>query len=394
METVIFGSHEEATLRQFNHCLQTGNVVGGVLCADGHYGYSQPVGGVVVYEGQISPSGVGYDIACGNKAVRTNLKHEDIKEDISKIMDEIAAEIPFGIGKKNKHLVDHEIFDDPDWDVFLEVGRHEHDQLKSLAREQLGTVGAGNHYVDILIDEKTDDVWIGNHFGSRGLGHRTATGFLNLAKGLGFSDRAPQESMEVEPTVLDLDSELGELYYRAMTLAGRYAYAGRDIVINQVLDILGAKAEFEVHNHHNYAWKEIHNGKEYIVVRKGATPAAPGQLGFVGGSIRDNSVILQGVESEKSRQAFYSTIHGAGRIMSRTKAAGRMNWRTRQRTGGAISPEQMHKAVRDFGVELRGGGTDESPFVYRKLQEVLDAHAGTIEVLHVLRPIGVVMASD
>lgn len=394
MKTVIFGEHDENTLRQFNKCLQTGNVVGGVLCADGHYGYSQPVGGVVVYEGQISPSGVGYDIACGNKAVRTNLKHEDIKKDISTIMDEIAAEIPFGIGKKNKHPVDHDIFDDPDWDVFIEIGRHEHDQLKSLAREQLGTVGAGNHYVDILIDEKTDDVWIGNHFGSRGLGHRTATGFLNLAKGLGFSDRAPQESMEVEPTVLDLDSELGELYYRAMTLAGRYAYAGRDIVINQVLDILGAKAEFEVHNHHNYAWKEIHNGKEYIVVRKGATPAAPGQLGFVGGSMGDISVILQGVDSEKSRQAFYSTIHGAGRIMSRTKAAGRMNWRTRKRTGGAISSEQMHKAVRDFGVELRGGGTDESPFVYRKLQEVLDAHAGTIEVLHVLRPIGVVMASD
>ncbi len=394
MKTVIFGEHDENTLRQFNKCLQTGDVVGGVLCADGHYGYSQPVGGVVVYEGQISPSGVGYDIACGNKAVRTNLKHEDIKKDISTIMDEIAAEIPFGIGKKNKHPVDHDIFDDPDWDVFIEIGRHEHDQLKSLAREQLGTVGAGNHYVDILIDEKTDDVWIGNHFGSRGLGHRTATGFLNLAKGLGFSDRAPQESMEVEPTVLDLDSELGELYYRAMTLAGRYAYAGRDIVINQVLDILGAKAEFEVHNHHNYAWKEIHNGKEYIVVRKGATPAAPGQLGFVGGSMGDISVILQGVDSEKSRQAFYSTIHGAGRIMSRTKAAGRMNWRTRKRTGGAITPDQMHKAVRDFGVELRGGGTDESPFVYRKLQEVLDAHAGTIEVLHVLRPIGVVMASD
>ena len=394
MKTVIFGEHDENTLRQFNKCLQTGDVVGGVLCADGHYGYSQPVGGVVVYEGQIYPSGVGYDIDCGNKAVRTNLKHEDIKKDISTIMDEIAAEIPFGIGKKNKHPVDHDIFDDPDWDVFIEIGRHEHDQLKSLAREQLGTVGAGNHYVDILIDEKTDDVWIGNHFGSRGLGHRTATGFLNLAKGLGFSDRAPQESMEVEPTVLDLDSELGELYYRAMTLAGRYAYAGRDIVINQVLDILGAKAEFEVHNHHNYAWKEIHNGKEYIVVRKGATPAAPGQLGFVGGSMGDISVILQGGDSEKSRQAFYSTIHGAGRIMSRTKAAGRMNWRTRKRTGGAISPEQMHKAVRDFGVELRGGGTDESPFVYRKLQEVLDAHAGTIEVLHVLRPIGVVMASD
>src|SRR5690625_3362755 len=108
----------------------------------------------------------------------------------------------------------------------------------------------------------------------------------------------------------------------------------------------------------------------------------------------DISVILQGVQSEKSEQAFYSTIHGAGRIMSRTKAAGRMNWRTRKRRGGVITKEQMQKAVERYGVELRGGGTDESPFVYRKLNEVLDAHKGTIDILHVLKPIGVVMAGD
>lgn len=394
MQKVIFGEHDENTLRQFENCLKTGNVVGGVLCADGHYGYSQPVGGVVVYDGQISPSGVGFDIACGNKAVRTNIQYKDIKKDLPKIMDDIASTVQFGVGVKNEKRVDHELFDDPDWSVFQTFGKHEHDQLKSLAREQLGTAGAGNHYVDLLIDEKTDEVWIGNHFGSRGFGHRTATGFLNVAKGRNFLDTPPRESMEAKPTLLNMDEELGELYYRAMKLAGRYAYAGRDYVIQQVLDILGAEAEFEVHNHHNYAWKETHNGKEYIVVRKGATPATPGQLGFVGGSMGDIAVILQGVDSKKSREAFYSTVHGAGRIMSRTKAAGRMNWRTRKRTGGAITPEQMHQAIKEFGVELRGGGTDESPFVYRKLQEVLDAHRGTIEILNVLRPIGVVMASD
>src|SRR5699024_5951452 len=131
------------------------------------------------------------------------------------------------------------------------------------------------------------------------------------------------------------------------------------------------------------------SGKEYIVVRKEATPAAPGQKGFVGGSMGDISVILQGVDSEKSRNAFYSTVHGAGRIMSRTQAAGKR--RKGKRTGGAIQPNQMHKAVLDFGFELRGGGTDECPFVYRKLQDVLDAHAGTVEVLHELHPVGVVM---
>lgn len=389
MEKMVFGTHEPETLRQFDNCLHAGNAVAGVLCADGHYGYSQPVGGVVVYDGQISPSGVGFDIACGNKAVKTNLLHHDIKHHISTIMDDIKRKIPFGVGKSSGKNKDHAVFEDPEWDVFKEIGTHEHDQLKSLAMKQLGTTGSGNHYVDILVDEKTDEVWIGNHFGSRGFGHRTATGFLNLAVNRDFSDKPKRVSMESKPVLLDMDTEIGEMYYRAMQLAGKYAYAGRDIVIDQVLSILGAESTFEVHNHHNYAWKETHGEKEYIVVRKGATPAAPGQLGFVGGSMGDISVILQGIDSEKSRRAFYSTVHGAGRIMSRTKAAGKR--RKGKRSGGAIHPDRMKKAVRDYGVELRGGGTDESPFVYRPLKEVLDAHSDTIEVLNILRPIGVVM---
>lgn len=389
MKKMVFGTHETDTIKQFDNCLDTGNVVAGVLCADGHYGYSQPVGGVVVYDGQISPSGVGFDIACGNKAVKTNLKHADIQSNISTIMDDIAAAVKFGVGKSSNKKIDHPVLEDPDWDVFKEIGHHEHDKLKSLARKQLGTTGSGNHYVDVLVDTATDEVWIANHFGSRGFGHRTATGFLNLAAGRGFSDKPKQGPMQSKPVLLNMDEEIGEMYYQAMELAGKYAYAGRNIVIDQVLDILGAKAVQEVHNHHNYAWKETHDGKEYIVVRKGATPAAPGQMGFVGGSMGDISVILQGVHSEESRRAFYSTVHGSGRVMSRTQAAGKR--RKGKRTGGAIQPNQMHKAVRDFGVELRGGGTDESPFVYRKLQEVLEAHEGTVEVLHELRPIGVVM---
>lgn len=182
------------------------------------------------------------------------------------------------------------------------------------------------------------------------------------------------------------------MYYRAMRLAGRYAYAGRDYVIQQVLSILGAEADIEVHNHHNYAWKEMHNGREVVVVRKGATPSAPGQVGFIGGSMGDISVIVRGKDTLENQESYYSTVHGAGRIMSRTQAAGKMNWKTRTRSGGQISKEQMDRAVREFGVELRGAGTDESPFVYRQLREVLDAHVGTIDVLHVLKPIGVCMA--
>ncbi|MGM8213128.1 RtcB family protein [Virgibacillus sp. W0430] len=394
MHRIVFGKHEDRTLKQFDTCLKFGRTIGGALCADGHYGYSQPVGAVIAYDNQISPSGVGYDIACGNKAVQTDIKYDEIKHAIRKIMDDIQREIPFGFGKNSNEISDHELFDDPNWHALKTISVKVYDQLKSLARKQLGTVGSGNHYVDILIDEQTTNIWAANHFGSRGFGHRIATGFINLAMNRDFLAKSTQPMGDQSPVLLDFDRELGQLYFKAMTLAGRYAYAGRDIVMDKTLKILGASALTEVHNHHNYAWIEKHFGKEYVVIRKGATPAFPGQLGFVGGSMADTAVILQGIDTNKSKKAFYSTIHGAGRIMSRTQAAGKMNWKKRKRTGGIIEPEQMKEAVNNYGVELRGGGTDESPFVYRKLRDVLAAHQGTVEVLHTLKPIGVCMASD
>lgn len=389
---LVWGNPDAGALAQAKTCAETGNVVQALLMADHHKGYSQPIGGVVVYDGQISPSGVGYDIACGNKAVRTGLYADEIKPRLPQIMDEIARNVSFGVGRVNNEKVDHDLFDDPDWAVYAAVGKQEHDKLKALARDQLGTVGSGNHFVDLFEERETGRVWIANHFGSRGFGHKTASGFINLAAGRAFLANAPGEKMDQPPVLLELDSELGDMYYRAMRLAGRYAYAGRDYVIAKVLSILGTEADLEVHNHHNYAWKETHNGKEVVVVRKGATPSAPGQTGFIGGSMGDISVIVKGKDSAENQDAYYSTVHGAGRIMSRTQAAGKMNWRTRTRSGGQITTEQMLQTVRSYGVELRGAGTDESPFVYRRLQEVLDAHAETIEVLHVLKPIGVCMA--
>ncbi|MFD0682768.1 MULTISPECIES: RtcB family protein [unclassified Paenibacillus] len=388
----VWGNPDHGALSQAKTCAEHGNVVQALLMADHHKGYSQPIGGVIVYDGQISPSGVGYDIACGNKAVRTNLLAADIKPRLPEIMNQIARKVSFGVGRVNSEKVDHELFDDSDWGVYAAIGRQEHDKLKSLARDQLGTVGSGNHFVDLFEEDGTGRLWIGNHFGSRGFGHKTASGFLNLAAGRDFLANAPGEKMDQSPVLFEMNSELGDMYFRAMKLAGRYAYAGREYVIKQVLAIVGGEADYEVHNHHNYAWRETHNGKDTIVVRKGATPSAPGQVGFIGGSMSDISVIVRGKDSDENRDSFYSTVHGAGRIMSRTQAAGKMNWKTRNRSGGQISMDQMMQAVHDFGVELRGAGTDESPFVYRKLQEVLDAHSETIELLHVLRPIGVCMA--
>lgn len=389
VDLVVFGEPDQDTLAQIRRCADVPQARGAVLCADAHKGYSMPIGGVVAYRGVTSPSGVGFDIGCGNKAVRTNLLAADVRPDVPRIMDEIMRRIPFGVGGRSGEHTDHPVFDDPRWDVHPGVRA-----LKALARQQLGSVGAGNHYINLMEDEATGELWVAVHFGSRGFGHRTASGFLNLAAGRPFDARLPHESMDAPPVLLHLNTKVGQAYHTAMQLAGRYAHAGRDVVVDTVLALLGAESVFEVHNHHNFAWEETHGGEKLIVVRKGATPSHPGQLSFVGGSMGDISVVLQGKDTPAARRALFSTVHGAGRIMSRTQAAGR--WRRvrgrRQRVGGAIDVEEMRRQVKGLGVELRGGGPDEAPGVYRKLKDVIDAHKETVDVVHTLRPIGVAMA--
>ncbi len=375
----IFGQHDAATIKQIETCVTAGGERG-VLCADGHKGYAQPIGGVVAYKDKISLSGVGFDIACGNLAILTDARRAQIQSEVPRIMEEIVRNISFGIGRKSKRRVDHELFDDPAWS--LEPMR----DLKNMAADQLGTVGGGNHYVDLFADEQ-DRIWVGVHFGSRGLGHKTATYFLKQAGG--------RDGMDVPPTVVEEKSDIGGDYLAGMQLAGRYAYAGRETTGRQVVrEILGAQILEEVHNHHNFAWRERHQGEEYWVVRKGATPAFPGQKGFVGGSMGDDAVIIEGVDSPNSREALFSTIHGAGRIMSRTAAKGRFikvgNKRIRQ--DGLVRHDEMMRWMSDRGILLRGGDLDEAPQAYRRLPDVLAAHAGTIRVLHTLRPLGVAMA--
>jgi tRNA-splicing ligase RtcB len=236
--------------------------------------------------------------------------------------------------------------------------------------------------------------------------------------------------------LFEIDSELGQAYISAMQLAGEYAYAGRDTVVAKVLEILGAEAEHEVHNHHNFAWREEHFGRTYWVIRKGCTPARPGQEGFVGGSMGDDSVILEGVESAENEQALFSTVHGAGRVMSRTQAAGRVRrrklwacsnrdcdrvfdidgisstagvpkkgvcpdhpearvkkiWVEEQLKPGVVDWPAVQARLRELGIVLVGGGADEAPEVYKRLPEVLAAHGETIRVKHTLRPLGVAMA--
>ena len=379
MNTKIFGQHDEATIKQIETCVAAGGDRA-VLCADGHKGYAQPIGGVVAYKDKISISGVGFDIACGNLAILTDAKREQVAPAMQTIMDDVVRDISFGVGRTSKTRIDHELFADETWKL---KPLHE---LKKMATEQLGTVGSGNHYVDIFADEQ-DRIWVGVHFGSRGLGHRTATHFLRAAGG--------KDGMDVPPTVVPEASELGQDYVAAMTLAGRYAYAGREAVARHVTrGILRANIVEEVHNHHNFAWREEHDGEEYWVVRKGATPAFPGQKGFIGGSMGDDAVIIEGVDSPVAREALFSTVHGAGRIMSRTAAKGKFQkvGGKRIRMEGLVRHDEMMKWLADKRVVLRGGDLDEAPQAYRRLPEVLAAHEGTIRILHTLTPLGVAMA--
>jgi tRNA-splicing ligase RtcB len=363
-------------------------------------GYVMPIGGVAGYDNAVSVVGVGFDIACGNAAIRTDKTVADlgntgnqVARRLTNLADEIAETLSFGVGRKNRAddaPTDDPLFEDPAWGAVPPKHRQ---ALQMKARQQLGTVGSGNHYVDVFADE-ADALWVGVHFGSRGFGHTVASNFLALGQGAQWGQRVPETEL-----LLTLDQPLGHDYWQLMELAGRYAYAGREWVARKVASILGGRELELVHNHHNFAWKERHEGEELVVVRKGATPAFPDQLGFIGGSMGDDAVIVRGTSSsdpavtELQRQALFSTVHGAGRVMSRTAAAGKRNRKTgRVLSAGRVTREMMQAWVGEKGVVLRGGGLDESPHVYRRLPEVLAAQGATIEVLHTLRPLIVVMA--
>lgn len=396
-QIVTFGDVDAGALEQANNCLNEAEAM--ILMADNHKGYGMPVGGVAVYKDKISPAGVGFDIACGNKAVKTNIKYDDVKEKLQEIADKVWDKMSFGIGRKNDTRLDaNNIFSLPTWDE-VEMLTPE---LKNKAMDQLGTIGSGNHYIDIFRDED-NYIWVGVHFGSRGLGHTIASHFMKLA-----GDNV--NIMDETPHTLDVNSKEGQDYLKAMELAGHYAYAGRDWVCKTVVEIIGGEIVEETHNHHNFAWKENHNGEDVYVVRKGATPAFPGQKGFVGGSMGDDAVIIEGIDSELSKSAFYSTIHGAGRIMSRTAAVGKKKKVITTRTKpdgteyefkewkvvspGLVDMDKVREEIASKGIILKGAGGDEAPQVYKKLPEVLKYHEGTIRILHTLTPLIVCMAGS
>ncbi|KKN19802.1 hypothetical protein LCGC14_0941860 [marine sediment metagenome] len=402
----IVGTHDDKTIAQLHDV--GARAARTAIMADGHLGYWMPIGGVAAFRDWVAPAGVGYDIACGNCAIKTDMKMDDLaSKDLSKIADDIQSHISFGVGRTNLTKdapTDHKLFDDERWEVLPQAANKS--ALRELARAQLGTVGSGNHYVDVFKDED-DVIWIGVHFGSRGFGHKICTGFMAIAAGAHWSGRAVDNSAN-PGALMHLNTWGGQAYWSMMELAGDYAYAGREWVARKVVEILGANEVKMIHNHHNFAWKEEHmdelgdNMEEFIVVRKGATPAFPGQYGFVGGSMGDESVILRGHTNgdfEEQERMLFSTVHGAGRVLGRAaakKGAAILDDRGiptgKRDTSTMVTQDMMDEWVGKAGIYLRGGGVDESPHVYRRLPDVLEAQGNTIQVLTTLTPLIVVMA--
>lgn len=376
----IFGEHEPKTLAQLEDVASRARWA--ALMADGHLGYIMPIGGVAAYENRVPIAGVGFDIACGNAAIRTDLDESELP-DREELADAIHESLSFGVGRANQSddaPTDHPLFEADAWEAIPPKYRG---NLRERARAQLGTIGGGNHYVDVFSDED-GHVWVGVHFGSRGFGHTIASNFLALTKGEPWGERVKEHE-----GLVHLHNPIGHDYWHLMDLAGQYAYAGREWVARKVVEIMGGAEEELVHNHHNFAWREEHHGEDYIVVRKGATPAWPGQKGFVGASMGEPAVILEGATLEEGsgehwlqRQAMYSTVHGAGRVMGRRHA---------KRT---LDHGEVVDWLERVGVVLRGGGLDEAPQAYKRLPEVIEAQGPTVRVLHTLRPLIVCMAPD
>src|SRR5262249_27320993 len=198
-----FGSVDDRSLKQLERCMEAGDAELGVLCADHHPGYSQPIGGGIAYEGYISPSGVGYDIGCGNKAALTDLTRDDLDTlgGVEGVMDEITRRISFGMGVPAAERSDHPVLD-----RIRNAEFEPQRKLAALAQSQLGTVGSGNHYVNLMEDQQ-GRIWVDVHFGSRGFGHKTASGFLALAQGLPFGAQAREGEMDSPPVLFEVGSE-------------------------------------------------------------------------------------------------------------------------------------------------------------------------------------------
>lgn len=354
--------------------------VRGALMPDAHLGYGLPIGGVLATEGAVVPYAVGVDIACRMKMTVLDIPLKDIQRKQERLQRAIEEETRFGIGASFKKRREHDVLE-KDWSV-SKITK----QNKDRAWSQLGTSGSGNHFVEFgtfKLHEPVDGLAAGeyvallSHSGSRGTGAAVCAHYSKLAKA-----QRPDLPRELGNLAwLDIDSEEGQEYWKAMNLMGDYAEANHACIHQHVAENLGVDVMLDVENHHNFAWKETHKidgvEKEVFVHRKGATPAGKGVLGIIPGSMATPGFLVRG---KGNAESLHSASHGAGRVMSRTQANKSLNWKD------AI------RFLKERDVTLMSSGLDEVPMVYKDIHQVMDAQSDLVETLGEFNPKIVKMA--
>lgn len=373
---------EEGALRQMDLAMKLPVAVAGALMPDAHQGYGLPIGGVLATHHAVIPYGVGVDIGCRMALSIFDVPEEHLylHHDLYKkvIMDN--TKFGAGHGYLKHERVDHAVLANKAFEAndFIR-------QLKDKAWTQLGSSGGGNHFVEFGVMEfKETDRTLGiekgryvallTHSGSRGLGATIADHYTKLAKKL---CSLPYEAQNL--AYMSLDTAEGQEYWLAMNLAGDYASACHEVIHEKIGRALGAERLAMIENHHNFAWKELHQGEEVIVHRKGATPAAKGVLGIIPGSMATPGLLVRGKGKE---EAIHSASHGAGRLMSRTKAI------------KTIARKDLKSMLSDNGITLIGAGLDEAPMAYKNIHEVMAAQEDLVDIIASFSPKIVRMADD
>lgn len=373
---------EEGARTQMEIAMKLPVTIAGALMPDAHQGYGLPIGGVLATKNAIIPYGVGVDIGCRMALSIYDIPERHFMENQGQYKRELIAHTKFGAGQgysgadKTGHaILDRAEFND---NPFLK-------KLKDKAWSQLGTSGGGNHFVEFgIIEFDTRDevlnidkgryVALLTHSGSRGLGATIAGHYTKLAKDI---TKLPKEAANL--AYLDLNSQEGQEYWIAMNLAGDYASACHQVIHDKMASAVGGQVLAKVENHHNFAWKEILNGEEVIVHRKGATPAGKGVMGIIPGSMTAPGFLVRG---KGEAAAINSASHGAGRQMSRTQAIKN------------ITKADMKQVLKDYGVTLIGAGRDEAPMAYKDIDMVMAGQTDLVDVVAKFTPKMVRMADD
>lgn len=380
----IFGADniEEGAIKQMEVAMKLPVTVAGALMPDAHQGYGLPIGGVLATKNAIIPYGVGVDIGCRMALSIYDIPETHFLENESKYKRELIAWTKFGAGHgfRGKYRANHEVLDKNEFNLTPFIK-----DLHDKAYSQLGSSGGGNHFVEFgIVEFEKDDLQLNikkgkyvallTHSGSRGFGATIAGHYTKLAKQL---CKLPHEASNL--AYLDLNSAEGQEYWLAMNLAGDYASACHEVIHNRLTNAIGGTVLAKVENHHNFAWKEIYNGEEVIVHRKGATPASKDVMGIIPGSMTAPGFLVRG---KGEMNAINSASHGAGRLMSRTQAI------------KTITKNDMQTILKDHGVTLIGAGLDEAPMAYKNIETVMASQKELVDVVAKFIPKLVRMADD